>query len=579
MVNQDGYYTPDENEQPDIAPYREKEEDPNPEDHIFEIGLVMAGAISAGCYSAGVLDFLIEALDAWELAKSDSTTPQHQVRIRVIAGASAGGMNAAIAANVLNYDFPHINPTANQSGGKNPLYDSWVDDIDIDKLLEDNDLRRYGKVISLLDCTVLQDITNKALSYVGKPIARRYLQNRVRFIFTQTSLRGTPYFCPFPGNTQNGKGMVMHKTWRSFSVNYSGMTVKVRRPDDIVLNPFLTNKTNFSEWAELGNSALASGAFPLALAPRLEHRPITDLDWRFVVTSVPNVGTSQIVQLKPYLGAFNPPPLSWQEYIVDGGMMDNEPLELARMEMSGINNNSPRDGAKAFRAVIMIDPFPQTPRFAPAAPNIPCTLLDSLAGIFSTVRQQLRFNPADLALALDERIYSRFMVAPVRSQRGDQSVDIDNDWAIASGSLGGFGGFLSKEFRRHDYLLGRRNCQQFLRANFSLPTGNSLFTAGGDNKQIIGKKEYPIIPLLGTLATEEPLPAWPTKHVDLDKLGDLIDLRAKRIIDVLQQTAKPKKLLGRLLMRLLNFGFIRSIAIKWVKDKIRSDLHARSLPC
>ena len=29
----------------------------------FEMGLAMAGAISAGAYSAGVLDFLIEALD------------------------------------------------------------------------------------------------------------------------------------------------------------------------------------------------------------------------------------------------------------------------------------------------------------------------------------------------------------------------------------------------------------------------------------------------------------------------------------------------------------------------------------
>jgi predicted patatin/cPLA2 family phospholipase len=32
----------------------------------FEIGLVMAGAISAGSYTAGVIDFLIHALDAWE---------------------------------------------------------------------------------------------------------------------------------------------------------------------------------------------------------------------------------------------------------------------------------------------------------------------------------------------------------------------------------------------------------------------------------------------------------------------------------------------------------------------------------
>ena len=38
----------------------------------FEIGLAMAGAISAGAYSGGVLDFLIEALDAWEKEKGVS---------------------------------------------------------------------------------------------------------------------------------------------------------------------------------------------------------------------------------------------------------------------------------------------------------------------------------------------------------------------------------------------------------------------------------------------------------------------------------------------------------------------------
>ena len=33
---------------------------------------------------------------------------------------------------------------------------------------------------------------------------------------------------------------------------------------------------------------------------------------------------------------------------------------------------------------------------------------------------------------------------------------------IACGVLGGFGGFLHESFRRHDYLLGRRNAQAFL---------------------------------------------------------------------------------------------------------------------
>ena len=36
-----------------------------PARNTFELGLVMAGAASAGAYTAGVIDFLFEALQAW----------------------------------------------------------------------------------------------------------------------------------------------------------------------------------------------------------------------------------------------------------------------------------------------------------------------------------------------------------------------------------------------------------------------------------------------------------------------------------------------------------------------------------
>lgn len=59
----------------------------------FEIAFVLAGAISAGCYSAGVTDFMIEALDDYyaERDKPRWDGPMHDVRVPVLAGASAGG--------------------------------------------------------------------------------------------------------------------------------------------------------------------------------------------------------------------------------------------------------------------------------------------------------------------------------------------------------------------------------------------------------------------------------------------------------------------------------------------------------
>lgn len=71
--------------------------------NIFEIGLVLAGAVSAGAYSAGVIDFLIEALDKWYTAKESEAgvplekrlVPSHDVCLRAMSGSSAGSMVAA----------------------------------------------------------------------------------------------------------------------------------------------------------------------------------------------------------------------------------------------------------------------------------------------------------------------------------------------------------------------------------------------------------------------------------------------------------------------------------------------------
>jgi type II secretory pathway component GspD/PulD (secretin) len=48
----------------------------------LETGIAMSGAISAGAYSSGVFDSLIQALDAWEKATVESAPdlPDYDVR-------------------------------------------------------------------------------------------------------------------------------------------------------------------------------------------------------------------------------------------------------------------------------------------------------------------------------------------------------------------------------------------------------------------------------------------------------------------------------------------------------------------
>ena len=102
--------------------------------NVYEIGLAMAGAISAGAYSAGVVDFLFQALHEWELAKRDDpgNVPNHSVCIRAAAGASAGSITAALAAVAVAGGL-RPEKVADFTDGEQPyqcvlpaLYKAWV---------------------------------------------------------------------------------------------------------------------------------------------------------------------------------------------------------------------------------------------------------------------------------------------------------------------------------------------------------------------------------------------------------------------------------------------------------------------
>ena len=80
-------------------------ERPLPADGVFELGLVLGGTVSAGAYTAGVVDFLIEALDSWQAAKTahpqDPSVPFWDARIQAVTGTSGGGVIAALLGRSL----------------------------------------------------------------------------------------------------------------------------------------------------------------------------------------------------------------------------------------------------------------------------------------------------------------------------------------------------------------------------------------------------------------------------------------------------------------------------------------------
>ena len=81
---------------------------PDSSGDTFQIGLALAGAISAGAYTAGVLDFLFQALDEWDRQRGKPGVPDNRVALKVVAGASAGAITGALGAVALARGFQPV---------------------------------------------------------------------------------------------------------------------------------------------------------------------------------------------------------------------------------------------------------------------------------------------------------------------------------------------------------------------------------------------------------------------------------------------------------------------------------------
>jgi hypothetical protein len=290
---------------------------------------------------------------------------------------------------------------------------------------------------------------------------------------------------------------------------------------------------------------MATGAFPVFLAPRVLNRDGADY-------------TPPIWETTGSAPAFPPIQPDWtlknadtlQTLNVDGGVIDNDPFDLAHDYLVALNpipgdGQNPREALKADRAVITVAPFPAQDRFNPgydAAAQ--AGVMKAVGRLSSALISQSRFFGESLALIMTGTVFSRFMIAP-----SDTTLPPDAA-ALQCGTLGAFGGFFERGYRAHDYALGRRNCQQFLRAQFILPQGNPVIAPGldPDGKALAAfgisppnatvepqnQRWIPLIPLCGTEAEEVPQPARASmSDADLDGVVDLIVKRFKAVVPLL----------------------------------------------
>jgi hypothetical protein len=505
---------------------------PKAPDGTFEFALVLGGTVSAGAYTAGAIDFLIEALDCFCSARAAGRAPNHNVMLKLIAGTSGGGVNAAIAARALAFQFPHIvqSPPTDGSATDNPFYDIWVNTLRLEGFLDTSDI--VGDLPALLNGKPIDNGAEQIVTFGSDADARArdWAAAPLRIILTVTNLRGIPYRMAI--NSTLSQTYVDHADYLRFAVLYPGQNLGEPRPDEQVL-PFRGAVVPQQvDWVDFSLAARATAAFPLGFPTRTLNRPTSHYRWR--VVPYPGAGTPDTYMvLTPDWQAMRSDngavPDGWSFSSVDGGATDNEPIQLARTSLAGLLNRNPRDPNIANRAVLLIDPFAGKAELGPASKT---SLINELGALTTTLTEQTRYDTSDLLMAGDPRIFSRFMLTPTRID-GQGELRIGGD-AIASAGLGAFIGFASPEFMRFDYLLGRKNCQTFLRTDFVLGERNPLFDGWSyEDRQKFGEEAgagcLPIIPLVGSAAVDAVIEEWPKGALDPEDFREAIEARFREI--------------------------------------------------
>jgi predicted acylesterase/phospholipase RssA len=544
----------------------------------FQIGICMAGAISAGAYTAGVMDFLIEALDEWENRKNNavSNTPLHSVEIPVMGGASAGGMTSIIAAAAINNKIEPVNKIKSnnifEQRPENKFYHSWVDLINDDMfplLLDDSDISSNKKIYSLLNSDFIEKVADRALQVNEKEwISRPYFTNKLKVFSTLTNLEGFKFNIPFKGNAGSNQNYEVesHTDFACFSLNTN--TSEYDQDGWIPLD--FRNNINVSTAKQ---AAMATGAFPVGLrARKLERNTeyVNQIVW-----------DKEMFKIKPVVSNEGDNYVSMN---VDGGVINNEPFEKVRDVLDNITKetNEKNESYNTFKStVVMIDPFPseQGEKF-----DNNDSVFNIIGNTLSAMLGQLRNKPTNLVNALDANFAGQFLISPSRVViKGLNEQKIQGSKAIACGSLGGFGGFINKEFRIHDYFLGRANCEIFLRDYFTVPadTINPIFVDGYKNidttkfqSKVDGGVQ--IIPIFTERSSEMYMPNfssktnWPVISENvIDDFRKPIKTRVGTILMNITQYSKLEKFLIRIGAFLVLNGKIADGVLDTIKKSLK----------
>jgi hypothetical protein len=174
--------------------------------------------------------------------------------------------------------------------------------------------------------------------------------------------------------------------------------------------------------------------------------------------------------------------------------------------------------------------------------------------LIGAIINQSRFKPSELVLATTDPSASRWLIAPDRSDAAP------GEPQLASGPLGGFAGFLDRRLRHHDFMLGRANCQGFLRDHFRLPSQNPIFVGNGAAQAAPDGTMLPVIPLCGSANDPIAVPSWPKiPQTGLDRIEALIAKRVAKVLPHLLATLYVSRFVAFLIHMIKSRGWVKRI--------------------
>lgn len=346
------------------------------------LAITISGAVSLGSYEAGVLYEVFTAIDAHNRTAANA---EDRIEIDVLTGASAGGMTAAIAAQLLiGKDTPHWR------ADDNPFYNAWVKRIDLSGLARMRDSE--DPMQSLLSSDCVAEIAGEVLPGQFAATARHSAAPQSGDIWlglALSNLTGVDY----AANALNG-----------------GEFIYTRYQDRLVRNA-ATAQAN--DWEEIRLAALACGAFPIAFRVR-----------------------ELIRRYEEYFGGDTKTTWTRQFAYTDGGVFDNQPLGMARNLVAKLD----RPGDNDSRFYLFVSPWPKSSSIGSQPLQAKdATFFSTTKALISAVFNQGRFQDWIMAESVNDSL-------SLLNTRAEQlALLMLNDNSVA-GALGPAAKLLAQQF-------------------------------------------------------------------------------------------------------------------------------------